>query len=61
MPVQPKYYSGMAYQQRGQCDLALQCFELVAHAGYPSATKTWIDAAEKEIGKLDGNPKKYCG
>lgn len=55
------YYSGMAYQQRGQCDLALQCFELVAHAGYPSATETWIKSAEKEIAKLDGNPKKYCG
>lgn len=55
------YYSGLAYQQRGQCDLALQCFEIVAHAGYPSATKDWIDSAEKQIGQLEDNPKKYCG
>jgi len=55
------YYSGLAYQQRGQCDLALQCFELVANAGYPSATKDWVDSANEEIGKLESNPKKYCG
>ncbi len=55
------YYSGLAYTQRGQCDLAVQCFELVAHAGYPSATKEWITAALTEIDKLDGSPKAYCG
>lgn len=55
------YYSGLAYTSRGQCDLAQQCFELVVHAGYPSATKEWVDAANEQLGRLDGNPKKYCG
>lgn len=55
------YYSGLAYQQRGQCDLALQCFELVAHAGYPSATKDWIESASSQIDALNDNPKKFCG
>ncbi|MCH9688399.1 MAG: hypothetical protein K0V04_43615 [Deltaproteobacteria bacterium] len=55
------YYSGLAYTSRGQCDLAVQCFELVAHAGYPSATNEWIDAAKDQLGKLDGSPKAYCG
>lgn len=55
------YYSGLAYTQRGQCDLALQCFDLVAHAGYPSATKEWIDAALEQIGQLEDDPKAYCG
>ncbi len=55
------YYSGLAYTSRGQCDLAVQCFELVAHAGYPSATKEWIDAALEQLEQLDGNPKAYCG
>ena len=55
------YYSGLAYTSRGQCDLAVQCFELVAHAGYPSATREWIDAALEQLHKLDGSPKAYCG
>ncbi len=55
------YYSGLAYTSRGQCDLAVQCFELVAHAGYRSATAEWIGAAKEQLGKLDGNPKAYCG
>lgn len=54
------YYSGLAYTSRGQCDLAVQCFELVAHAGYPSATQVWIDAALDQLDTLDGNPKSYC-
>lgn len=55
------YYSGLAYTQRGQCDLAVTCFDLVAHAGYPSATSEWITAAEKRISQLEMNPKKLCG
>ncbi|MEM7153173.1 MAG: C1 family peptidase [Myxococcota bacterium] len=55
------YYSGLAYTGRGQCDLAIQCFELVAHAGYPSASQEWIDAALTEVGKLETDPKAYCG
>lgn len=55
------YYSGLAYTQRGQCDLAVQCFDLVAHAGYPSATKEWIDAALTQIDKLEDDPKAHCG
>lgn len=55
------YYSGLAYTQRGQCELAVQCFELVAHAGYPSATKEWIDAALVQLEELDENPKAHCG
>ncbi|MCX4239813.1 C1 family peptidase [Paraliomyxa miuraensis] len=55
------YYSGLAYTSRGQCDLAIQCFELVAHAGYPSATKEWVDAALDQIRQLEKNPKAYCG
>ncbi len=55
------YYSGLAYVSRGQCDLAVQCFELVVHAGYPSATKEWVDAANEQLGQLDGSPKAYCG
>jgi hypothetical protein len=55
------YYSGLAYTSRGQCELAVQCFELVAHAGYPSATKEWIDAALVQLGKLEKDSKAYCG
>jgi len=55
------YYSGLAYTQRGQCDFAMQCFDLVAHAGYPSATKEWIDAALEQIGQLEEDPDAYCG
>ncbi|MCA9655175.1 MAG: hypothetical protein H6712_00035 [Myxococcales bacterium] len=55
------YYSGLAYTARGQCDLAIQCFDLVAHAGYRSATQEWIDAALEQIGKLEDEPKAYCG
>ncbi|MCA9710964.1 MAG: hypothetical protein KDK70_34300 [Myxococcales bacterium] len=55
------YYSGLAYASRGQCDLAEQCFDLVAHGGYRSATKEWIDAANEQLRKIDTNPKAYCG
>jgi len=55
------YYSGLAYTQRGQCDLAMMCFDLVAHAGYPSATKEWIDAALEQLGKLEQDPEAHCG
>lgn len=55
------YYSGLAYTSRGQCDLAVQCLELVAYAGYPSATQEWIDAALEQIDKLGKSTKKYCG
>lgn len=55
------YYSGVAYTARGQCDLAVQCFELVAHAGYRSATQEWIDSALEQVDALQGNPKAYCG
>jgi TolA-binding protein len=55
------YYSGLAYAQRGQCDLALQCFDLVAHAGYPAATQEWIDAALVQIRALEQDPKAHCG
>jgi C1A family cysteine protease len=55
------YYSGLAYSQRGECDLAISCFDLVAHAGYPAATKEWVSAAQEKIGQLDKDPKTYCG
>lgn len=55
------YYSGLAYTSRGQCNFAQQCFELVAHAGYPAATKEWIDAALDQLKALKANPKAYCG
>jgi TolA-binding protein len=55
------YYSGLAYAQRGQCDLAMQCFDLVAHAGYPSATKEWVDAALEQLAVIEKDPEAYCG
>jgi TolA-binding protein len=55
------FYSGLAYTQRGQCDLAVTCFDLVAHAGYPSATKQWIEAANSRTAQIEQNPKKFCG
>jgi hypothetical protein len=55
------YYSGLAYTSRGQCDLAVQCFELVAHGGYPAATQEWIDAALDQLDKLEDDAKAYCG
>jgi tetratricopeptide (TPR) repeat protein len=55
------YYSGLAYTSRGQCNLAIQCFELVAHAGYPSATEEWVDAAKKQLEALENDSKAYCG
>jgi hypothetical protein len=55
------YYSGLAYAQRGQCDLAIQCFDLVAHAGYPSATKEWVDAALEQLEVIEKDPEAYCG
>ncbi len=55
------YYSGLAYVERGECDLALQCYDLVAHAGYPAATKEWQDAALEQIKALDKGKAKACG
>ena len=55
------YYSGLAYVEREECDLAQTCFDLVAHGGYPSATDEWIDAAQGQIKDLAKNGKKYCG
>jgi cathepsin L len=55
------YYSGIAYTQRGQCDFAIQCFDLVVHGGYPSATQEWIDAATLKVGDINKNEKKLCG
>jgi TolA-binding protein len=55
------YYSGIAYTQRGQCDFAVQCFDLVAHGGYPSATQEWIDAALLKVADINKNEKKLCG
>jgi TolA-binding protein len=55
------FYSGLAYARRGQCDLAVTCFDLVAHGGYPSATKEWVDAATQRTAQIEKNPKKFCG
>jgi len=55
------YYSGLAYVERDECDLAQTCFDLVAHGGYPSATDEWVDAAQGQIEDLAKNGKKYCG
>jgi TolA-binding protein len=56
------FYSGLAYTARGQCDLAVQCYDLVAHAGYPSATEDWISAAKEQITDVTkGEAKKSCG
>lgn len=55
------YYSGLAYVERDECDLAQTCFDLVAHGGYPSATDEWISAAQSQIDDLAKNGKKYCG
>jgi cathepsin L len=55
------YYSGVAYTERNQCDLALTCFDLVAHGGYPSATSEWVSSAKKQIKSLTDNAKKFCG
>ena len=55
------YYSGLAYVEREQCDLAQICFDLVAHGGYPSATDEWVSAAQGQIDDLAKNGKKYCG
>jgi hypothetical protein len=55
------YYSGLAYAQRGQCDLAEQCLDLVAYGGYPAATKEWIDSAVEQLDLLEEDPEAYCG
>ncbi len=55
------YYSGLAYTDRGQCDLAVACFDLVAHAGYPAATKEWVKAANDKISDLEKNGDAFCG
>jgi len=56
------FYSGLAYTNRGQCDLAVQCYDLVAHADYPSATSEWVDAAKEQITDITaGAGKKQCG
>lgn len=55
------FYSGLAYVARGQCDLAVQCYDLVAHAGYPSATEDWIAAAKEQITDVTkGSQKASC-
>lgn len=54
------FYSSLAYVERGECDLALQCLDLVAHADYPSATKEWRDAALEQIKALDKGNAKEC-
>jgi TolA-binding protein len=55
------YYSALAYTARGECDLALQCFDLVQHAGYPSATQEWVDAAKAQVKEIKKNEADYCG
>ena len=55
------FYSGLAYTQRGQCNHAVTCFDLVAHGGYPSATKEWVDAALNRSKQIEQNPKQFCG
>lgn len=56
------FYSGLAYTARGQCDVAIQCYDLVAHAGYPSATEEWIAAAKEQITDVTkGAAKASCG
>lgn len=55
------YYSGLAYVERDECDLAQTCFDLVAHGGYPSATEEWVAAASEQIDDLAKNGKSYCG
>lgn len=55
------FYSGLAYVERGQCDLAVQCYDLVVHAGYPAATEEWITAANEQIADVTkGASKKLC-
>jgi len=55
------YYSGLAYTARTECDTAIQVFDLVAHGGYPSATKEWVDAAKAQIAEIKKNETSYCG
>ncbi len=56
------FYSALAYTARGQCDVAVQCYDLVAHAGYPSATEEWITAAKEQIADIKtGGAKAFCG
>ena len=55
------HYSGLAYVKRGQCDLALVCFDLVANGGYPGATKEWQDSANAQIKSLNDKPGQFCG
>ena len=55
------YYSALAYTARGECDLALQCFDLVQHAGYPSATAEWVTAAKDQVKEIKKNEGQYCG
>jgi TolA-binding protein len=51
------YYSGLAYSEREECDLALQVYELVIYGQYVGATADWIDAAKKQVKKLKKNKK----
>lgn len=55
------YYSGLAYTARSECDLAIQVFDLVQHAGYPSATQEWVKAAADQVEEIKANEKSYCG
>ena len=51
------YYSGLAYTEREECDLALQVYELVIYGQYVGATPDWIDAAKAQVKKLKKNKK----
>jgi cathepsin L len=51
------YYSGMAYTEREECDLALQVYELVVYGQYDGTTQDWIEAAKKQVRKLKRNKK----
>lgn len=55
------FYSGVAYAERGECDYAFQCFDLVAHAGYPAATEEWVSAANDMIAAIERGDKDVCG
>ena len=52
------YYSGMAYTERKDCDLALKCYDLVVYGEYPGATSEWIAAANAKIKQL--KKKSFC-
>jgi C1A family cysteine protease/TolA-binding protein len=53
------YYSGLAYTEREECDLALQVYELVVYGQYAGATADWVDAAKTQVKKLKKNKKCF--